>query len=48
MRSDIIAWYERLGYRRNGERVPFPYGDERVGVPQRADLEFAVFTKALD
>jgi ribosomal protein S18 acetylase RimI-like enzyme len=48
MRSDIIAWYERLGYRRNGERAPFPYGDERVGVPQRADLEFAVFTKALD
>jgi Acetyltransferase (GNAT) domain len=30
MRSDIIAWYERLGYRRNGERAPFPYGDERV------------------
>lgn len=48
MRDDIIAWYERLGYRRNGERAPFPYGDERVGVPQRADLEFAVLTKALD
>ncbi len=48
MRSDIIAWYERLGYRRNGERAPFPYGDERVGVPQRADLEFAVLTKSLD
>jgi ribosomal protein S18 acetylase RimI-like enzyme len=47
MRSDIIAWYERLGYRRNGERAPFPYGDERVGVPQRADLEFAVLTKSL-
>lgn len=48
MRSDIIAWYERLGYKPNGERVPFPYGDERVGVPKRADLEFAVLMKVLE
>ena len=48
MRSDIIAWYGRLGYRPNGERVPFPYGDERVGVPKRTDLEFAVLMKVLE
>ena len=47
MRSDIIAWYERLGYQPNGKRVPFPYGNERLGVPKRDDLEFTVLTKAL-
>jgi ribosomal protein S18 acetylase RimI-like enzyme len=47
MRSDIIAWYERRGYQPNGERAPFPYGDERVGVPIRDDLEFVVLVKAL-
>jgi ribosomal protein S18 acetylase RimI-like enzyme len=48
MRSDIIAWYDRLGYKPNGERTPFPYGNERVGVPKRDDLEFIVLTKVLE
>jgi len=47
MRNDIIAWYERCGYQPNGERAPFPYGDERVGVPIRDDLEFVVLVKVL-
>lgn len=47
MRNDIIAWYERLGYQPNGERATFPYGDERVGVPLRDDLEFVVLVKVL-
>jgi ribosomal protein S18 acetylase RimI-like enzyme len=46
-RHDIIAWYKRLGHKPNGERVPFPYGDERVGVPKRDDLEFVVLMKVL-
>lgn len=46
-RAELIAWYLRRGYRRTGERRPFPYGDERFGVPLRADLEFEVLTKAL-
>jgi ribosomal protein S18 acetylase RimI-like enzyme len=46
-RDSLIAWYERRGYRRTGEVKPFPYGDERVGSPRRADLRLAVFEKAL-
>lgn len=46
-RPELIAWYQRLGYRRTGERVPFPYGDPRSGVPRREDLEFEVLRKTL-
>jgi ribosomal protein S18 acetylase RimI-like enzyme len=46
-RDDLIAWYERRGYRRTGEARPFPYGDERFGIPRRADLHFVVLAKAL-
>lgn len=46
-RSELIAWYERRGYRRTGERKPFPYGDERFGLPMRNDLEFEVLRKNL-
>jgi predicted N-acetyltransferase YhbS len=48
MRSDIIAWYNQLGYKPNGEKAPFPYGNERVGVPKRDDLEFIVLMKMLE
>ncbi|MFH8470482.1 GNAT family N-acetyltransferase [Streptomyces sp. NPDC017991] len=47
VREDLIAWYERRGYRRTGEMTPFPYGDERFGVPQRDDLQFELLTKPL-
>ncbi|MBQ1095948.1 GNAT family N-acetyltransferase [Streptomyces sp. b94] len=47
VREDLIAWYERRGYRRTGEMTPFPYGDERFGIPQRADLEFELLVKPL-
>jgi ribosomal protein S18 acetylase RimI-like enzyme len=46
-RSELIAWYERHGYRRTGERKPFPYGDERFGLPRRDDLAFEVLRKPL-
>lgn len=46
-RSDLIAWYERRGYLRTGELSPFPYGDERFGVPQRPDLAFELLVKQL-
>jgi ribosomal protein S18 acetylase RimI-like enzyme len=46
-RDELIAWYERRGYRRTGETRPFPHGDERFGLPRRSDLEFAVLTKSL-
>jgi ribosomal protein S18 acetylase RimI-like enzyme len=47
-REDLIAWYERRGYVRTGGTSPFPYGDERFGVPRRPDLEFAALVKPLD
>jgi ribosomal protein S18 acetylase RimI-like enzyme len=46
-RSELIAWYERRGYARTGEFKPFPYGDERFGLPQRDDLRFEVLRKKL-
>lgn len=46
-RGDLIAWYERRGYRRTGIMTPFPYGDERFGVPRRPDLQFEELRKAL-
>ena len=46
-RHELLAWYERRGYRRTGEHRPFPYGDERFGRPRRADLRFEVLAKDL-
>lgn len=46
-RAELIAWYERLGYRQTGETLPFPYGDPRFGIPRRPDLEFIVLSKDL-
>ncbi|MER5743348.1 GNAT family N-acetyltransferase [Streptomyces sp. NPDC002225] len=47
VRDELIAWYERRGYRRTGELSPFPYGDERFGIPQRDDLAFELLVKDL-
>ncbi|MGW4566234.1 GNAT family N-acetyltransferase [Streptomyces sp. NPDC004561] len=47
VRNDLIAWYERRGYRRTGRMTPFPYGDERFGIPQRDDLQFELLVKKL-
>lgn len=47
VRDELIAWYERRGYRRTGELSPFPYGDERFGIPLRDDLAFELLVKEL-
>ena len=47
VREELIAWYERRGYRRTGNLTPFPYGDERFGIPQRDDLAFELLIKDL-
>jgi ribosomal protein S18 acetylase RimI-like enzyme len=47
IRDELIAWYERRGYRRTGIYSPFPYGDERFGVPRRDDLRFELLVKPL-
>jgi ribosomal protein S18 acetylase RimI-like enzyme len=47
IRAELIAFYERRGYHRTGILKPFPYGDERFGIPKRDDLRFEVLEKAL-
>ena len=47
IRAELIAWYERRGYRRTGILKPFPYGDVRFGIPKRDDLRFEVLEKFL-
>ncbi|NUT33219.1 MAG: GNAT family N-acetyltransferase [Hamadaea sp.] len=47
VRDELIAWYERRGYTRTGKTSPFPYGDERFGLPRRDDLEFELLVKDL-
>ncbi|WP_146908628.1 GNAT family N-acetyltransferase [Arenimonas daejeonensis] len=47
LRDELIAFYERRGYRRTGIKKPFPYGDARFGLPKRLDLRFEVLEKPL-
>ncbi|MEO7065932.1 MAG: GNAT family N-acetyltransferase [Rhodanobacter sp.] len=44
-RTELLAWYLRRGYQRTGEHQPFPYGNERFGIPRRDDLRFEVLVK---
>jgi GNAT superfamily N-acetyltransferase len=46
-RDDLIGWYLRRGYALTGETRPFPYGDERFGLPLRDDLRFVMLAKSL-
>ena len=47
VRDELIAWYLRRGYHKTGETDPFPYGDNRFGIPLRDDLSFVVLEKNL-
>jgi predicted N-acetyltransferase YhbS len=46
-RAELLAFYSRRGYVATGDSEPFPYGDERFGLPRTADLEFVVLRKPL-
>lgn len=46
-RTELIAWYERHGFKKTGETKPFPYGDERFGIPKVENLYFDVMKKRL-
>ncbi len=46
-REELVAWYVKRGYSPTGETRPFPYGDERFGLPQTDDLYFVVLAKSL-
>ena len=47
LRKELIAWYERRGYRTTGEIRPFPYEDQRFGLPKRDDLRFVVLRRRI-
>ena len=47
VRDSLIAFYQRRGYVRTGIHKPFPYGDERFGIPLREDLRFELLEKDL-
>lgn len=46
-RPELIAFYERRGYRLTGEQRPFPYGNPRFGAPRTDDLVFVVLARDL-
>jgi len=46
LREELIAYYERRGYRRTGETRPFPDGPE-FGLPKVDNLQFVVLEKLL-
>lgn len=45
VREELIAWYEKNGYQKTGETLPFPV-DERFGTPTQP-LEMLVLEKRL-
>lgn len=47
-RAELVAWYERRGYRPTGERRPFPLDDPRFGLPRTRDLDFVVLERILE
>ncbi len=47
LRHELIAYYERRGYRRTGVIKPFPEGDPRFGLPKVSGLCFEVLEKDL-
>lgn len=46
-RHELIAFYERRGYRPTGETEPFPMDDPRFGLPKQP-LSFIVMKKILE
>jgi ribosomal protein S18 acetylase RimI-like enzyme len=45
VRDELIAWYERQGYRKTGATEPFP-SDNRFGIPTRP-LKFVIMEKMI-
>jgi N-acetylglutamate synthase-like GNAT family acetyltransferase len=48
IRSELVSYYERRGYRMNGNKHRFPaYDNPRFGIPKRDDLELHEMEKVL-
>ncbi len=46
VRTELIDWYKRHGYKETGEKKPFAFNDPRFGQPKQK-LEFVVLEKKL-
>ncbi len=46
-RTELLKWYERHGYQRTEKTLPFPYHDERFGIPKVPDLKFIILEKKM-
>jgi len=46
IREELIAWYERKGFVKTGEKKPFPMDDPKFGIPKQF-LEFIMMEKPL-
>jgi ribosomal protein S18 acetylase RimI-like enzyme len=46
-RTELLAWYERHGYKNTGIRKQFPSEDPRFGLPKKK-LEFVILEKDLN
>lgn len=46
-RQELIDWYIRRGYALTAREEPFPFDDERFGLPKTRNLVFVVMAKAL-
>jgi ribosomal protein S18 acetylase RimI-like enzyme len=44
LRTELIAWYERKGYKKTGETAAFEKNNPRLGIP-KMDFEFVILKK---
>jgi ribosomal protein S18 acetylase RimI-like enzyme len=47
LRPELIAYYERRGFKATGNSIPFPEDDPHFGIPKVKDLKLLEFIKAL-
>lgn len=46
LRKELIAWYQRKGYKANGQRAPFEKNNPRLGIP-KLDFDFIILEKPI-
>jgi ribosomal protein S18 acetylase RimI-like enzyme len=46
-RHELMAWYERRGFVKNGITEEFPYGQDQFGLPKTKGLHFVMFEKTI-
>ncbi|MCO5142269.1 MAG: GNAT family N-acetyltransferase [Oligoflexia bacterium] len=45
LRTELINWYERRGYKKTGQTKKFPYGQPEFGIPNQDGLYFCMMEK---